>query len=43
MKNEKGIDHVTNRFQVKYYFSILYPFPQSERPKALPVEWHIPL
>ena len=42
MKNEKGIDPVTNRFQVKYYFSILYPFPQSERPKALPVEWHIP-
>ena len=43
MKNEKGIDPVTNRFQVKYYFSILYPFPWSERPKALPVEWHIPL
>ena len=26
MKNEKGIDPVTNRFQVKYYFSILYRF-----------------
>ena len=32
MKNEKGIDPVTNRFQVKYYFSInFYTLFHSQR------------